>query len=171
LPVTIRHYYQFETGKPVTTAPPQQAGLQEFLYSEVLEESNGIKVTVLSLLSRIGLDPWREADRLAHLPQPAAARYLARVILSGCPSCAGLAEAEVLAAGPIVDLSSATQAVTQQAASARSSGLTTRLAVMFAILWAALYYTNHHGAPSTSETTTAAPASTSVPTPTRIEHP
>lgn len=52
----------------------------EFLYSVVGEEKTGIRLTVLSSLARIGLDPWREAARLSELPKEAATRALATIV-------------------------------------------------------------------------------------------
>ncbi len=52
----------------------------EFLYAFVGEEKSGIRLTVLSALARIGLDPWREAARLADLPREAATRALAAIV-------------------------------------------------------------------------------------------
>ena len=52
----------------------------EFLYAFVGEEESGIRLTVLSALARIGLDPWREAARLADLPREAATRALATIV-------------------------------------------------------------------------------------------
>lgn len=52
----------------------------EFLFAAVGEEKNGIPLTMLSALTRLGLDPWGEAARLADLPRDAAACALAAVI-------------------------------------------------------------------------------------------
>jgi hypothetical protein len=52
----------------------------DFLYAVVGEEKTGIRLTVLSALARIGLDPWREAARLSDLPTDAATRALAAIV-------------------------------------------------------------------------------------------
>jgi hypothetical protein len=52
----------------------------EFLFAVVGEEKSGMKLTVLSALARIGLDPWREAAHLAGMPKEAATRALASTI-------------------------------------------------------------------------------------------
>ncbi len=44
------------------------------------EEGDGLQLTVLSALTRLGLDPWQEAARLSDLPRDAAARALAAII-------------------------------------------------------------------------------------------
>jgi hypothetical protein len=48
-----------------------------FLFAAVGEEREGQPLTVLSALARLGLDPWKEAARLAGLPREAAARAFA----------------------------------------------------------------------------------------------
>jgi hypothetical protein len=51
-----------------------------FLFASVGEEGNGVSLTVLTALTRLGLDPWQEAARLSDLPREAAARALAATI-------------------------------------------------------------------------------------------
>ena len=51
-----------------------------FLFASVGEEVDGVPLSVLSALSRLGLDPRDEAARLAHLTREAAADQLARMI-------------------------------------------------------------------------------------------
>lgn len=52
----------------------------EFLFASVGEEKNGMQLTVLSALTRLGLDPWGEAARLSNLPGETATRALAAAI-------------------------------------------------------------------------------------------
>jgi len=52
----------------------------EFLFASVGAEKNGTELTVLSALTRLGIDPWGEAARLSDLPKEAAARALAAAI-------------------------------------------------------------------------------------------
>jgi hypothetical protein len=51
-----------------------------FLFAPVGEEVDGVPLSVLSALSRLGLDPREEAARLSHLTEEAAADQLARMI-------------------------------------------------------------------------------------------
>ncbi len=53
----------------------------EFLFGSLGQDAAGTEVTVLSALSRLGIDPWQEAARLAALPRDAAAEALATNIL------------------------------------------------------------------------------------------
>lgn len=48
-----------------------------FLFASIGEEGNGVSLTVLTALTRLGLDPWQEAALLSDLPREAAARALA----------------------------------------------------------------------------------------------
>ena len=54
--------------------------LNDFLFAPVAEEQNGVTLSVLSGLTRLGLDPWEEAARLTPLPKARAAEALAKVI-------------------------------------------------------------------------------------------
>jgi hypothetical protein len=56
---------------------PSNADFERFVYADVATEPNGMELSVLSALSRRGLDPWQEAQRLAQLPRFAAADGLA----------------------------------------------------------------------------------------------
>jgi hypothetical protein len=51
-----------------------------FLHAEVGEEANGVRLTVLTALTRLGIDPWQEAARLADLPRDVAITALAAAI-------------------------------------------------------------------------------------------
>lgn len=52
----------------------------DFLFTPLGHDAAGTELTVLSALTRLGLDPWQEAARLADLPRAAAAAALAVVI-------------------------------------------------------------------------------------------
>jgi hypothetical protein len=62
----------------------QRSDLNQFLFADVGTEANGMTLSVVSVLARLGSDPWREADRLAELPKAEAADSLARMI-AGMP--------------------------------------------------------------------------------------
>lgn len=51
----------------------------DFLFALVGEEKSGQELTVLSVLSRLGLNPWEEAARLSNLSKDAAAQALAAI--------------------------------------------------------------------------------------------
>ena len=52
----------------------------DFLHAPLGRDAQGTELTVLSALTRLGLDPWAEAARLADLSRPAAAQSLAAAI-------------------------------------------------------------------------------------------
>jgi len=54
--------------------------LNDFLFASVGEEQNGVTLSVVSALTRLGLDPWEEAARLTPLPKARAAEALATLI-------------------------------------------------------------------------------------------
>src|SRR3954471_20883247 len=59
----------------MSTAQPS-AAFDEFLFAVIREETNGTPLSVISAFSRLGLEPWQEAARLAALPAAAAAEAL-----------------------------------------------------------------------------------------------
>jgi len=54
--------------------------LNDFLFAPVGDEQNGMPLSVISALTRLGLEPWEEAARLAALPKALAAEALAPMI-------------------------------------------------------------------------------------------
>jgi hypothetical protein len=54
--------------------------LNDFLFATVGGEPNGMPLSVISALTRLGVDPWEEAARLAALPKVLAAEALAPMI-------------------------------------------------------------------------------------------
>jgi hypothetical protein len=54
--------------------------LNDFLFASVGEEHNGVTLSVVSALTRLGLDPWEQAARLTPLPRARAAEALAPLI-------------------------------------------------------------------------------------------
>jgi hypothetical protein len=56
------------------------SAFNDFLFAAVAEGSNGLPLSVLSALARLGLDPWQEAATLAGLPQEEAIQRLTNLI-------------------------------------------------------------------------------------------
>jgi len=84
-------------------APPnvfamKNSGLEPFLYAEVGTELNGSTLTVLSLLARLGEDPWGEAARWAGLPKGVIIDTLAQNIAQMPLGVHAIADARVTAA-------------------------------------------------------------------------
>src|SRR5947209_3742254 len=59
---------------------PMLPEFDTFLFASVGDEVDGVPLSVLSALSRLGLDPRDEAARLSRLTREAAAEQLARMI-------------------------------------------------------------------------------------------
>ena len=78
---------------------PLRPDLDNFLFAAVGAEQNGISLSMVSALTRLGLDPWEEAGRLSSLGKREAVEQLARLIagLPGIPR--PLPEAREIAAG------------------------------------------------------------------------
>jgi hypothetical protein len=75
----------------------KNSGLEPLLFAEVGDQRSGVGLTVLSLLARLGLDPWAEAARWVTLPKSAAIACLAGNIarMPLCPQA--IAEAHATA--------------------------------------------------------------------------
>ena len=54
--------------------------LNGFLFAAMGKEESGASLSVLSALTRVGIDPWAEGARLSNLPKEAAASALAPLI-------------------------------------------------------------------------------------------
>ena len=76
----------------------------EFLFSFVGEEKGGQRLTVLSALARLDIDPWNEAARLAGLSREAATQALATIIGSVPAGDWAVSDAPSIAARLIDDL-------------------------------------------------------------------
>lgn len=71
--------------------------LNDFLFAQLGEEENGLPLTVLSALTRLGTDPWAEGARLSELPKDAAARALVAMIAMFPREKRGVSEVVALA--------------------------------------------------------------------------
>lgn len=78
-------------------AAVQNGEFSDFLAAEIGEESNGMSLSLLSALTRQGVDPWQEAERLAGLSEPKAVAQLTAIIVRALGSQAQ--DAPILAAG------------------------------------------------------------------------
>jgi|SRR5690349_7602143 hypothetical protein len=54
--------------------------LNDFLFAPLDEEENGVPLSMLSALTRLNIDPWAEAARLATMPRDAAVGVLVPLI-------------------------------------------------------------------------------------------
>ncbi len=56
------------------------ASYNDFLFATVCDEANGMRLSVLSALARMNVDPWEEATRLAAMPKAIAERTLVSIL-------------------------------------------------------------------------------------------
>jgi hypothetical protein len=75
----------------------RDSGLSPFLFSNVGMEANGTDLTVLSLLARLGKDPWTEAAAWSLKPRNAAIESLSDSISQMPPNQQALEDAHVTA--------------------------------------------------------------------------
>jgi hypothetical protein len=78
---------------------PLRPDLQKFLFAEVGDETEGIPLSVISALTRLGLDPWEEAGRLSSLRNREAVEQLARLIAELPGNSRPLGQARGIASG------------------------------------------------------------------------
>jgi hypothetical protein len=107
-----RIFSQYE-GIDMTTSNAfalKESGLNDFLFAEVGTELNGSPLTILSVLARLGQDPWAEAARWAKLPKSKIIDSLAQSIAQMPLAPQAIAEARATAARLIVLLPSQAQA-------------------------------------------------------------
>jgi hypothetical protein len=76
----------------------KNSNLNPFLFADVGTETNGSALTMLSVLARLGQDPWVEAARWTTLPKAAAIDCMARSINKMPLDPAALAERRATAA-------------------------------------------------------------------------
>jgi len=82
---------------------PLRPDLDKFLFAAVGDEVKGIPLSVVSALTRLGLDPWKEAGRLSSLSYHEAIEQLARLIAELPGSSRTFSEARDIA-GSLVNL-------------------------------------------------------------------
>lgn len=89
--------------KMIRSAAPAQLGREfdDFLFSLIGEEPNGMSLSVVSALARSDVDPWREAAKLADLPQNVATERLAAMIGALPERLTGPLDVGTIAAGLI----------------------------------------------------------------------
>ena len=99
---------------------PMRPEFDAFLFASIGEEVDGVPLSVLSALARLGLDPRDEANRLTHLTREAAAEQLARMIARLYDQRWSAAEARRIASGLIERLPTANAAAKGDRAVPRS---------------------------------------------------
>src|SRR3954462_9018597 len=99
-------------GNDMTTPDASAVGhpaLSRFLFAEVGMQPNGLPLTILSVLARLGQDPWAEAARWTKLPKSTTVDTLARSIAQMPLAPQALAEARQTASRLVMLLPSQLQ--------------------------------------------------------------
>lgn len=119
----------------------KNSGLNEFLFAVVGTEANGSPLTILSVLARLGKDPWVEAARWAKLPRASIIDRLANSISQMPLPPQALVEARLTAARLILLLPSPAQSVRETESTAKNRIPSwVPIAVFFAILACGITY-------------------------------
>ena len=133
-----------------------RSGLNAFLYAEAGTELNGLPLTVLSILARLGHDPWAQAAQWANLPKDVVIDGLARCIAQMPLDPAALLDAHATAARLVLLLPARTMI---------AGNSVTATAVRFGMpawLPMAIFYFGLAVAAAIGITTLLAPAATTV---------
>jgi hypothetical protein len=73
----------------------QHSDLNAFLYADVGTEQNDMTLHVMSVLARLGMDPWTEAERLANLPIEEAVGWLTGAVSAALRGTASMSKPDV----------------------------------------------------------------------------
>ena len=173
------------------------ASYNDFLFATVCDEANGMRLSMLSALARINVDPWEEATRLAAMPKAIAERTLVAILDLASGRSWNAPEAEATAARLVRLLPDPSQATTMAAGLANgqtATGQSAKTAAQRATYWwvwigfalMMSFMTPHHeaattspgmalsetSAPATIQTTaTAVPSNVSAPAPLNVSAP
>jgi hypothetical protein len=115
----------------------KNSGLEAFLYADVGAELNGSALTILSMIARLGQDPWAEAARWAKLPRAGAIEGLAQSIAQMPLVPAALAETRATAAR-LVQLLPATTPGPRQDRAAKADAPSVQILLPITFLYCAV---------------------------------
>lgn len=149
------------------------ASYNDFLFATICDEANGMRLSVLSALARLNVDPWEEATRLAAMPKAIAERTLVSMFGPASGRSWNAPEADATAARLVRLLPDPSQAATMAEGLANgqaATGPSTKTAAQRATYWwvwigfalMMSFMTPHHEAATTSpgmaSSETSAPA-------------
>src|ERR1700737_635308 len=80
------------------SVPSFTSRYNQFLYTPICDEANGMRLSVLSALARMDVDPWQEATRLAAMPKAIAERTLVSTLDQVLGQSCHRSQTEVMAA-------------------------------------------------------------------------
>lgn len=123
------------------SACPLGPEFDPFLFAPIGADRNGMPVSVLSVLARMDVDPWREAARLTALPEAAATQALAALLAARAENASadagtGTTAARLIALLPRQTGSSASPRRTLPRTEATTGSRASLPAILFLILMA-----------------------------------
>jgi hypothetical protein len=125
----------------MTAFAPLRSKFDPFLFAVVVER-DGLPLTVLSMLSRLDLDPWQEAARLSELPKTEAISSFAAAIRRTSNSFGPAPDANDLASR-LIDLLPSRERLVAHAMAAETADLST-IWVICAVFFAMMALTERH---------------------------
>jgi hypothetical protein len=154
----------------------RELGLNEFLYSSIGIESNGMMLSVVSLFARLGRDPWREAGRLVNLPRPEAIDSLTQTIVDLPTSTWSRPDATAIAARLIAFLptrfdKASAGSLAGNTNAMRNARMMFLLACIALATWSTFGLFTGHETPMPSDTNTAPVKSLATPLPEGVDGP
>lgn len=117
----------------------KNSDLNKFLFATIGTELNGSTLTILSMLARLGQDPWDEAAILAKLPRNEAFEYLVQGISKMPLAPIALADMRTTASRLLLLLPGRTQ-IADQMVSETVGGLMKRQWLPIALICASLAF-------------------------------
>ena len=111
------------------TTEPLRTDLDGFLYAPIADDPNGMPLTMISALARLGVDPWAEAADIAALSRDSAKQKVSSLLAAVPHGPSPGADTETLAAR-LVELLHAKPRKRAASASVTPSAPTSPLAVL-----------------------------------------
>src|SRR5258708_13908229 len=109
-----------------------------FLFAAIGEDKAGMPLTVLTALTRLGLDPWQEAGRLSDLPRESAAVALAATIATLPQGDWKAADSGAIAARLVAWLPGRSDVAVSSAKAARVGGTQMKQGLAPGVFWGVL---------------------------------
>jgi hypothetical protein len=125
---------EMTTSASVSYLTPQ---FDDFLFARIDEDNEATPLSVLSVLARLGVDPWDEAAKLAQLPRVSAAERLVAFIAATPGAPAAYLNAKTVC-DRLIDLLPSPAGVTVQTRQHGASALTKSRFVILLVLIAVL---------------------------------
>jgi hypothetical protein len=136
----------------MTAFTPARSTFDPFLFA-ILIERGGLPLTVLSILSRLDLDPWQEAARLSELPKAEAINSFTATIWKSLSPFVTANQANDLASR-VIELLPSREPLAAYAMAAETADLST-IWIISAVFFSMMAVTDRH-TPRPDETNVAA---------------